>query len=203
MPLDPKTNSHDFSRVPVGARLFRFRRSWAGSAQEGIIKKGLGWTWKKKLPKQKNFRQRITHTLDSFIKELRQKRVIEKSKSLQWQSRLFTVPKRDSNKERLILDLSFLNSFINCPSFKMLKLKDVKLLLPQGYWTTSVDLADGYWHIPITPKKRPYLGFRYRGQAWQFRAMPFGLNIAPRIFTKLISHVVKELAAVEVWIHHI
>lgn len=134
-----------------------------------------------------------------MVKELRQKRVIEKAKRLLWQSRLFTVPKKDSDKERLILDLSNLNSFIHCQPFKMLTLREVKLLLPPNYWTVSIDLKDGYWHIPITPKKRPYLGFCYRGQDWQFRAMPFGLNIAPRAFTKVISHVIRELAQIGVW----
>ncbi|CAL4069054.1 unnamed protein product, partial [Meganyctiphanes norvegica] len=38
--------------------------------------------------------------------------------------------------------------------------------------------------VGISKTKRPYLGFRYRNQDWQFRAMPFGLNIAPRMFTK-------------------
>ena len=133
------------------------------------------------------------------MSELYQKRVIEKAKNLKWQSRLFTVPKKDSDKERLILDLSLLNSFINRPTFKMLTLREVKLLLPQGYWTTSIDLRDGYWHIPITPGKRPYLGFSYNDQDWQFRAMPFGLNIAPRTFTKIISHVIRELAQLGIW----
>ena len=81
----------------------------------------------------------------------------------------------------------------------MLTLKEVKLLLPRGYWTVSVDLQDGYWHIPVTPRKRPFLGFRYRGQDWQFRAMPFGLNIAPRTFTKVMTQVTKELASLGIW----
>ncbi|CAL4218557.1 unnamed protein product [Meganyctiphanes norvegica] len=200
VPVDPISRSHDFSKVPVGARLFRFRTVWKGASHERIIQKGLGWTWKRNPPPLKRLRQKTSSSLDVIIKELRQKRVIEKAKHLRWQSRLFTVPKKDSDKERLILDLSRLNSYINCPSFKMLTLREVKLLLPQGYWTTSIDLKDGYWHIPVTPSKRPYLGFCYRGQSWQFRAMPFGLNIAPRSFTKIISHVVRELAQLGVWV---
>ena len=36
-----------------------------------------------------------------------------------------------------------LNHFIVCPHFKMLTLKDVKLLLPEGFCTVSLDLKDG------------------------------------------------------------
>ena len=123
------------------------------------------------------------------------KRVVEKAKKpIKWQSRLFTVPKKDTDKLRIILDLSHLNKFIQCPTFKMLTLREVKMLLPQHHFTASLDLKDGYWHVPITPKKRPYLGFEYKNTTYQFRAMPFGLNIAPRIFTKLIAHVSKLVA---------
>ena len=86
---------------------------------------------------------------------------------------------------------SLLELFINCAYLQNVNFKQIKILLPQNHFTTSIDLKDGYWHVPITPKKRPYLGFEYQNIKYQFRAMPFGLNIAPRIFTKLISHVSK------------
>ena len=81
----------------------------------------------------------------------------------------------------------------------MLTQKEVKLNLPKGYWTVSLDLKDGFWHVGVAPSLRPYLGFRYKNQSWQFRAMPFGLNIAPRIFTKVVSHVVKRLTEEGIW----
>ena len=183
----------------MGARLFRFRKAWQGATHEGIIKTGLSWSWKKRPPVLKRIHQKTSTKLDRLIKQLRRKRVIEKAKFLKWQSRLFTVPKKDSAEDRLILDLSQINLFIHCPSFKMLTLKEVKMLLPIGYWTVSIDLKDGYWHIPVAPNKRPFLGFRYRNQDWQFRAMPFGLNIAPRTFTKVMTQVTKELSQMGIW----
>ena len=137
--------------------------------------------------------------MDGMLVKLRRKRIVEKAKTLCWQSRLFTVPKRDSPEGRLILDLSILNSYIRCERFKMLTLREVKLLMPKGYWTISIDLKDGFWHVPVTPGKRPFLGFRWRNENWQFRAMPFGLNVAPRIFTKIIAHVVKVMAEAGIW----
>ena len=64
----------------------------------------------------------------------------------------------------------------------MLTLQDVILLLPEGFYTVSLDLKDGYWHVPIAPAKRPYLEFTYLGSDYWFRALPFGLNIAPQGF---------------------
>ena len=40
---------------------------------------------------------------------------------------------------------------------------------------------------------RSFLGFRIGKQRYRFRALPFGLNIAPRVFTKLCRAVLKEL----------
>ena len=72
------------------------------------------------------------------------KRVVEKEKKpLKWQSRLFTVPKKGTNKLRIILDLSFLNQFIKYPTFKVLTLNVGKMLLLQDHFTTSIDLKDG------------------------------------------------------------
>ena len=50
----------------------------------------------------------------------------------------------------------------DCPSFKMLSLKELKLLLSQGFWTTTLDLLDAYRHVPIPPNKRSFLGFHYK-----------------------------------------
>ena len=44
-----------------------------------------------------------------------------------------------------------------------------------------------------------YMGFRWKKQNWQFRAMPFGLNVAPRLFTKVIAHVVKVMSEAGIW----
>ena len=100
---------------------------------------------------------------------------------------------------RTILDLSFLNEYIQISSFKMLTLSQVRLLLPPGAWTVSLDLKDGFWHLAIAKKFRPYLGFTNRNQNWRFRAMPFGLNIASKIFTKLIKFAIHCLTQENIW----
>ena len=69
--------------------------------------------------------------------------------------------------------------------------------MPEGAWLTSIDLRDAYWHVPIEESFQKYLAFSLpmeNGQnSYVFRAMPFGLNIAPRIFTKLCAVLVRML----------
>ena len=181
------------------ARLFRFRTAWKGAHHESVIKKGLSWSWEKTPPPPKILDQQTSPDQDRQLVKMRRKRVIEKAKVVRFQSRIFSVPKKDSQEDRTILDLSILNVYIKCPYFKMLTIKEVKLLLPRNFWTISIDFKEGFWHVPVSPSKRPYLGFRWKGQNWQFRAMPFGLNVAPRIFTKVVAHVIKLLSEEGIW----
>jgi hypothetical protein len=37
-------------------------------------------------------------------------------------------------------------------------------------WTTSIDLKNAYFHIPIHPGYRKFLGFQVLGKVYQFRA---------------------------------
>ncbi|XP_066958098.1 uncharacterized protein [Macrobrachium rosenbergii] len=88
------------------------------------------------------------------------KDIIEKCHFIRFQGRLFSVPKRDSQERRVILDLSVLNKAINCPKFKKLTIDQIRHTLPKDNYTSSIDLKDAYWHIPIQPHFRQYLGFR-------------------------------------------
>ena len=130
-----------------------------------------------------------------FVSDLLKAGAIEPTSSLLFQGPLFSVPKKNTSKRRVILDLSTLNRSITCPTFKMTSLQDVRLVLSPGSFAASIDLKDAYWHIPVLPHFRKYLGFKLNNTKYRFRAMPFGLNVAPRIFTKMCRPILKELRA--------
>lgn len=54
-------------------------------------------------------------------------------------------------------------------------------------------LKDAYYFLPIDKKFRKYLRFSYNNHLYEFNCLPFGLNIAPFIFTKLLRPVAKYL----------
>jgi len=103
-------------------------------------------------------------------------------------SPVFLVPKR-SGKFRLILNLKRINTHIADASFRMETLKTILPLLRRGDWTVSIDLKDAYHHVLIAAKSRHLLGFSVNGQFYRFRALPFGLKPAPRLFTRLVGCV--------------
>ena len=95
---------------------------------------------------------------------------------------------------QLVMDLSALNKFIKHIPFKMVTVAQVRTSLRRGDWLASIDLKDAYWHVPIHPRFRKFLAFQVGELTYQFTRLPFGLSLAPRVFTKLTRVVATRLA---------
>ena len=98
--------------------------------------------------------------------------------------RLFVVPK-NSGGFRPVLDLSILNRYLLQIPFRMESPWSVRESIRQGDWATSLDLQDAYFHVLVHPRDRRYLRFSWRGRAYEFNVLPFGLSLAPWAFTRL------------------
>jgi hypothetical protein len=105
---------------------------------------------------------------------------------------IFSVPKTPPER-RFILNCSGVNDLLECPSFRMDTLKDLLPLLRRNAWMTTVDLSSAFSHVLMDPVTRPLLTFKFRGRHFQFRALPFGLNSAPRTFTMMLKPVLAHL----------
>ncbi|KAK3886844.1 hypothetical protein Pcinc_009030 [Petrolisthes cinctipes] len=76
----------------------------------------------------------------------------------------------------------------------MVSVAQVRTVLRKGDWLASLDLKDAYWHVPIHPRFRRFLAFQVGTETFQFTRLPFGLSLAPRVFTKLVRVVASRLA---------
>ncbi|KAL0165643.1 hypothetical protein M9458_037487, partial [Cirrhinus mrigala] len=101
-------------------------------------------------------------------------------------SRYFIVPKKDGGL-RPILDLRLLNRSVKRLKFKMLTIKQVVTQIKSEDWFVTIDLKDAYFHVSILPQHRKFLRFAFRGEAYQYRVLPFGLALSPRTFTKCVD----------------
>ena len=93
---------------------------------------------------------------------------------------MFIIPKIDGGW-RPIINLKWLNrTFLDAPHFRMDTVKDAAALLRPDDWAATIDLKDAYFHIPVN---RRFLRFGWRGLLYEYLVLPFGLCLAPYIFT--------------------
>ncbi|XP_075325338.1 uncharacterized protein LOC142383616 [Odontesthes bonariensis] len=107
-------------------------------------------------------------------------------------STYFLVAKKDGGF-RPILDLRNLNRFLKVLRFHMLTTAEVLRTVSRGEWFTSIDLEDAYFHVPVAPHHRQFLRFAFQGRHFQFRVLPFGLSLSPRVFTRCVTAALSHL----------
>ncbi|KAK5935335.1 hypothetical protein CgunFtcFv8_020704 [Champsocephalus gunnari] len=66
-------------------------------------------------------------------------------------------------------------------------------LVRQNDWFTSVDLKDAYFHIPVYYPHRKYLRFAFQGVCYEYRVLPFGLSLSPRVFVRCTEAAIAPL----------
>ena len=109
-------------------------------------------------------------------------------------SPIATVPKKNG-KLRMILNLKRLNQCVVEPRFRcenLDTLQDIRFLQP-GDWCSSLDLQNGFFHVPVHPESRLYLGFPWNGSYYQYDVLPFGLSASPWAFTTTMRKVMRHI----------
>lgn len=101
-----------------------------------------------------------------------------------------------NSKLRLVLDLRHVNKHVQVVKFRYEDLKVVSDLFEENDHIFTFDLKSGYHHVPIHEEFTTYLGFSWEYQGvikyFVFLVLPFGLNSACYIFTKLMRQLVKK-----------
>ena len=90
---------------------------------------------------------------------------------------------------RHVIDLSTLNTFVENSHFQMENLSSIKSRLRSGNLMTKLDLQDAYLTVAIDPLLQKFRRFIWKEKVYQSQALPFGLNMAPLVFTKLLKLV--------------
>ena len=101
-------------------------------------------------------------------------------------------------KKRLVIDLSrCFNEEVKTYKFKIESTLAALQLVEKGDWMFSFDLKGAYHQVPMNQEYFKYLGFsieRENGQVEYFRykMLPFGLNDAARVLTKLLRSPIER-----------
>ncbi len=189
----PMRTSLDLPRR-LTARLFRWRHITSDKTVLSIVARGLRVRLLRPVRLRRSdvwlhgptsFRRGLVEQISDWLKQ----GVIEPACSgPHLLSLLFAVPKA-SGALRWCLDLRYLNQFSPVPPLRLPGVQSTRQLLPRGCWMTRIDLTSAYQHVAVSPASRRLLGFRALGRRFRFRALPFGLNSAPAMFTRLLRPV--------------
>ena len=189
--------------VPVGGRLTQFLHHWEKFTTDvwvlSVIRGGLDLVFQERpplsdspIPMSQTSDKEKFRLLSEEVQSLLLKRVIEEIPLTQstpgFYSHLFLVPKKTGGM-RPVIDLSILNSYLSVPHFKMETNRSIRACILPGMLTTKLDLSDAYFHIPISLASRKFLRFVWNNKVYQFLAIPFGLAVAPQVFTQVFQTV--------------
>ena len=166
----------------------------APASTRAIVKRGFHWEWISNPPALAT--PKLTAgppLLGEEVSKLLQKGAIY-NVPLQpcFLANLFSVPKA-SGESRPIIDLSRLNKFVKAPHFTMTNHNTLRKLISEAVWGASLDLQDAYLHVPIRKNLHKFMAFCHGHQLYFFKVLPFGLNVAPMIFSKILKHPLSRL----------
>ncbi|XP_073525244.1 uncharacterized protein [Phyllobates terribilis] len=196
------------SSPQVGGRLSHFLPAWKKISSNswilGIIRRGLTLEFKSrpkntvKISAPRGLVEQIA--LQQEVLSLLRKGVLVETPAPEqgrgFYSTLFLIKKPDGSF-RTIANLKRLNDHLIYRPFKMETIKSaIKMLFPDCFMCV-LDLKDAYYHVPILPDHQQFLRvavqFGRHVRHFQFAALPFGISMAPRVFTKIILEVTAHL----------
>ncbi|POM77020.1 Reverse transcriptase, partial [Phytophthora palmivora] len=125
--------------------------------------------------------------LYQLIKGLLSARMIRHSTS-PWASPIVVIIKKNGIDIRLCIDYRLVNSLTRLMVYPMPLINDLLDDLDKVLWYRSLDMASGFWVVPMTDRARSISAFITPFGLFDWNRMPFGLKNAPQIYQRLLDN---------------
>lgn len=137
-------------------------------------------------------RREVEKQVDQWLKE-----GIIRHSSSDFASAVVLVKKKDSTY-RMCVDYRKLNRKIIKDRFPLPLIDDVLDKLHHAKVFSTLDLKNGFFHVPVEEDSRQYTSFvTYHGQ-FEFCRAPFGLCNSPSVFQRFIYKIFRQLMNEEI-----
>lgn len=147
---------------------------------------------------KKNFRipEAQKAEISKQVKDLLDDGRIEPSDS-PFNNPIFLIPKKSTNGKpqwRLVVDFRDLNKKILQDRFPLPRIDETLDSLGKAKWFSTLDLQSGFHQVPLSRKSKKYTAFSTTDGHYQFSRLPFGLNISPNSFQRMMSMALSGLS---------
>lgn len=153
----------------------------------------------------KNYRLPQAHVseINSQVEKLLENELIEPTIS-SYNSPVIIVPKKstdETKKFRMCIDYRMLNKKLIPDKFPLPRIDEILDQLGRAKYFSVLDLYSGFHQIPIEERDRPITAFSTQKGAFQWKVLPFGLNIAPNSFMRMMHIAFSGLEANQAFLY--
>lgn len=128
--------------------------------------------------------------VEKQINEWLENDIIVPSKS-EYASPIVLVKKKD-NSHRLCVDYRRLNKKVIRDRIPLPNMEEQLDQLQPAKFFTTLDLENGFFHVPVTPDSRKYTAFSCHVSIYEFKKTPFGLCNSPSSFWRFVTDVFRK-----------
>lgn len=139
----------------------------------------------------KNYRIPETHKteVDKQVNKMLNENIIQHSVS-PYNSPILLVPKKSNTNEkkwRLVVDFRQLNKKIIADKFPLPRIDEILDNLGRAKYFTTLDLMSGFHQIELDENSKQFTAFSSSSGHYEFNRLPFGLNISPNSFQRMMT----------------
>ena len=131
------------------------------------------------------------HRINQAVQDMLEKDIIESSSS-DWVAEPHLVCK-DDGTFRFCIDFRTSNKIMKHDLYPLPRIDNLLDQVGKSRYFTSLDLASGYWQIPLDPTDKHKTAFRTEHGLFKFKRMSFGLSNAGSTFQRMTNTIFQDL----------